>query len=359
MKTLITFILFSFPLAFSTFASECDLRSPLKVYRPHYAKHFSIDYFKNFKILHVDKEQYLLSDSPVQNCEYAGLKIITPVKKVVMMSTTYLPALELIHQEKSLMGFQGKQNIVSSAFQQGVIKEVAYKLNPEYLQGFKADLIMGYEGNLTGPKQTQIFKSLKIPFVINKDFEEKNPLARAEWLIFISSFYNQDDQAINIFNSIQSKYLALKEKNSKFLVKAKVIVGDIQNGHWVTCGGESDLGQMIEDAGGSLAHKRPSSKTQEINLEEISLDKTIKKVWLTHNMWESKNDLVKATKKDSRYLLITAKNMFNNNLIINSHKANDYWEMGLQRPDLLLFDLSKMFHPEEYKEHKLHWYRKL
>jgi len=359
MKTLITFILFVFFLAFTTSASECDLRSPLKVYRPRYAKHFSIDYFKSFKILHVDNERYLLSDGPVQNCTQVGVKIITPVKKVVMMSTTYLPALELIKQEKSLIGFQGKQNIVSSAFGLNQIKEVTYKFNPEYLQGFKADLIMGYDGNLTDPKQLQTLKYLKIPVVISKDFEEKNPLARAEWLIFISSFYNQDDQAINIFNSIETKYLALKEKNSKLLSKTSVIVGDIQNGHWVTCGGESDLGQMIEDAGGSLAHKRQSSKTQEINLEEISLDKTIKKVWLIHNMWESRKDLVAATKKDNRYLLITAENIFNNNLVINSHKANDYWEMGLQRPDLLLLDLSKIFHPEDYKEHKLHWYRKL
>ena len=353
------FILFVFPCALTTFASECDLRSPLKVYHPHYAKHFSIDYFKNFKIIHVDNEQYLLSEKPIYNCKLAVLNIITPVKKVVMMSTTYLPALELIKQEKSLMGFQGKKNIVSLAFGLNQIKEVAYKFNPEYLRDFKADLIMGYEGNLTAPKQMQTFKSLKIPIVINKDFEEKIPLARAEWLIFISSFYNLDDQAINIFNSIETKYLALKEKNSKFHLKTSVIVGEIQNGHWVTCGGESDLGQMIEDAGGNLAHKRQSSKTQEINLEEISLDKTVKKVWLTHNMWESRKDLVEATKKDSRYLLISAENIFNNNLILNSHKANDYWEMGLQRPDLLLLDLSKMFHPEDYKEQKLHWYRKL
>lgn len=357
MKALYFFIIFIFSISLS--AKECDLKVPLKIFKPKYATHFSIDYFKNFKILHVDKDQYLLSNNSKLECEIPLTKISTPVKKVVMMSTTYLPALELLQQEKSLIGFQSKRYIVSSAFNLDQIKEVAFKFNPEYLLGLNADLIMGYDSNLTAPNQRQIFNSLKIPVVINKDFEEKTPLGRAEWLIFISSFYDQDDKSMNIFNSIQESYLALKAKNLKMAKKAKVIVGEIQNGYWVTCGGESDLAQMIEDAGGDLGFKYPSASTQKISLEKLSKEKVIFDVWLTHNMWASKKELDEAVKKDKRYSLITAKNIYNNNLITNINKSNDYWETGLQRPDLLLLDLSIIFHPEDYKDHKTHWYRKL
>ena len=265
----------------------------------------------------------------------------------------------MIHQENSLIGFQGKGNIVSSAFHLNQIKEVAFKFNPEYLLGLKADLIMGYDANLTSPKQRQIFNSLKIPVVINKDFEEKTPLGRAEWLIFISSFYNQDEKAISLFNSIQKTYLELKARNLKIENKPHVIVGEIQSGYWVTCGGESDLAQLIEDAGGKLEYKHTSAQTQKINLEELAQNKKVFDIWLTHNMWSSRRDLTEAYKRDNRYTLITAKNILNNNLIINASKANDYWETALQRPDLLLLDLSAIFHPEVFKDHKTQWYRKL
>jgi iron complex transport system substrate-binding protein len=357
MKVFYFLILFIMPLTLK--ALECDLSRPLKRYHPKYATHFSIDYFKDFKILHVDNDQYVLSPNSILNCELSLPKILTPVKKVVMTSTTYLPALELIHQEKSLMGFQGKRYIVSTAFPLDKIVDVAFKFNPEYLLGLKADLIMGYDANLMSPSQRQVFSSLKIPVVLNKDFEEKNPLGRAEWLIFISSFYNQDEQAINIFKSIEKNYLDLKEKNLKTTKRPLVLVGEIQNGYWVTCGGESDLGQMIQDAGGVLALKRPSANTQQISLEELGQGKQVFDIWLTHNNWASKNERDIAFKQDHRYSLISAKNIYNNDLITNKNKSNDFWETGLQRPDLLLLDISALIHPEEYIGHKLRWYRKL
>jgi iron complex transport system substrate-binding protein len=361
MKAQYSLILFIFTIALSTslLAAECDLNSPVKTFHPQYATHFSIDYFKTFKILHVDNDQYLLSDRSDLGCEISLLKISTPVKRIVMMSTTYLPTLELLHQEKSLIGFQGKHYIVSPVFKLDQIKEVSFKFNPEYLLGLKADLIMGYDSNLSTPKQRQILHSLKIPVVINKDFEEKTPLGRAEWLIFISSFYDQDDLGVKTFKNLQENYLALKAKNLKLAKKAQVIVGEIQNGYWVTCGSDSDLGQMIKDAGGELGPKHPSAQTQKISLEELSQVKTVFDVWLTHNLWASKKELDEAMKKDKRYTLIRAKNIYNNNLVMNINHSNDYWETGLQRPDLLLLDLTAIFHPEDYKGYKSHWYRKL
>lgn len=350
-----------FILSFSMHAAECDLKSPRMVFHPRFAKHFRIEYFKNFKIVHSGKDQYLLSNSTNLGCETSIKKIITPARRVAMMSTTYLPALELIQMEKSLIGFQGKQYIVSQAFDLNKVQEISYKFNTENLLNLKADLIMGYDSNLSSAKQVDVFKSLNIPVVINRDFEEVTPLGRAEWLIFIASFYDQEEKAKKVFNFIGSEYMALKYRNSKYppKTKPKVLVGEIQNGRWVTCGGLSDLAQMISDAGGELLLSKPSLATQQISLEELSLQKTPVDFWLTHNTWASHDDLTSATTKNSQYLLIKAKNIYNNNLIRNKNNSNDYWETGMQRPDLILRDLSVLFNPKEYKDHKTHWYQKL
>ena len=353
MKNLPLLIIFLF--SFSIAAKDCELGSPLKIFHPKYATHFSIYYYKNFKVIHTDDDSYFLAEKAISNCETKMQRITTPVEKVVMMSTTYLPALLLIKKEKTLQGFQGKNYIVSSGFQLNKVQDVAYKFNPEYLRGLNSDLIMGYDSNLSSLSQRQLFKKLKIPVVLNRDFKEKTPLARAEWLIFIASFYNQDEPAKEIFNSIEKKYLTIKEKNLKENKKVKVLVGDIQNGKWISCEPGSDLIRLIEDAGGIIR----SQKTQSISLEELSQDKVVYDVWLTNNMWASKKELEDASKKDNRYSLINAKNIFNNNLVINANKSNDYWETGMQRPDLLLLDLSAAFYPQNYQDYKMHWYRKL
>ena len=357
MKVLLVIIYLVVPLCLT--AGECDLTNPIKTFSPHYAQHFSIDYFKDFKILHVDHDFYFLSNQKKIDCEAQFSTINTPVKKVVMMSTTYLPTLILLGLEKTLIGFQGKHYIVSPSFDLSGIQDVSFKFNAEDLLKIKADMIMGYSSNLSSPKEKMVFNKLKIPVVINKDFEEKNPLARAEWIVFIASFYNRDQEAMDLFHTIEKDYLDLKEKNSQIRNKPQVLVGNIQNGKWSTCGLESDLAQMISDAGGELILKKKSSSTQSISLEELSLIKATADVWLPQNTWTSRKDLDKAIKSDPRYSMIKSKKVFNNNQIRNYQGSNDYWEMGMQRPDLMLKDLTALFHQEQYSTYKLKWYRPL
>ncbi|MGZ3809548.1 MAG: hypothetical protein ACXVCE_15805, partial [Bacteriovorax sp.] len=263
MKAVFSLILYF--ISFSLQARVCDLGSPAKTYRPEYARHFSIDYYQNFKVVHSDRENYLLTKTHL-DCSFPSPAIHVPVQRVAMTSTTYLPALELLEQQKTLIAFQGRGYIVNKSFDLRSIQDISYKFNPEDLLGLKADLIMGYDSNFQGPNQRQIFRSLNLPVVINRDFEEKSPLARAEWMIFTSSFFDQEEKATKIFKQIKTDYLKLKNENLK-LKKIDVIVGDIQGGFWMTCGGESDLAQMISDAGGSLAFFRPSPNTQKIGLE--------------------------------------------------------------------------------------------
>ena len=68
-----------------------------------YAKGFSIDYFESYRVLSIKKPwpnaeesyTYILSDSTIK----------TPIQKIVVTSTTHIPALELLGVEQTLVGF--------------------------------------------------------------------------------------------------------------------------------------------------------------------------------------------------------------------------------------------------------------
>ena len=51
--------------------------------------------------------------------------------------------------------------------------------------------------------------------------------------------------------------------------------------------------------------------------------------------------------------------VYNNNARISQGGGNDYWESGTVRPDLVLGDLIKVFHPGLLSEHQFVYYRKL
>jgi iron complex transport system substrate-binding protein len=344
--------------SFSSFAIDCNLRSPVKSYTPRYAKFFKINYYSGFKVLIVSNHEYFLSNNKNIKCRLPKKIINIPVTRVALSSTTYLPSLIFLNEEQSLIAFQGKSNIVSPQFKLGHIIEIPFKFNTEYLTSINANLIMGYDSNLSSIKQEEVFTSLGLPVVINKDYEEKTPLGRAEWIVFIASFYDKDLLAIKYFNEIESRYLKIKE-NNKIKKSKPVLIGNILNGLWEAPGGESDLGQLVKDAGGELVFYSKNENTQHIPIERIVDLKTKDYIWLTHNLWETKQEVETAIKKDSRYSFVSFDKIFNNNLILNKNKANDYWEEALQRPDLLLLDLSAIIHPESYKNHKLRWYRPL
>ena len=51
--------------------------------------------------------------------------------------------------------------------------------------------------------------------------------------------------------------------------------------------------------------------------------------------------------------------IYNNDKILNESGFNDYWQMGLARPDLLLKDLITLFHGDKLDHEKLIWYREI
>lgn len=337
---------------------ECQLPAIKRSFKPKYARHFSIDYYEGFKIVYVDQESYLLSASP-RSCSYKASSIIkTPVKRVAMMSTTYLPALEFLKKQKTLIAFQGRQYIFSTSFDKNHLTELPYKFNPELLLQLKADLVMGYPQNLVDKKQQTLLTKLNIPVVFNKDLEEEHPLARAEWVIFIASFYDKEESAMRFFYEIEKNYHEIRAKTLS-LSKASVLVGSIDNGYWSTCGGKSDLAQLIKDAGGELALFKNSRETQRLSLEDLAKEKKTYDVWLSHNHWRSRSEREENLKRESRYKFIKASRIYNNNLMAHDDGISDFWETALQRPDLLLLDLSAILHPEQFATHRLKWYRQL
>jgi iron complex transport system substrate-binding protein len=337
-------------------AIDCMANKPLRRYQPVETKAFSIDYYTGYKILRRGGDQVLLKNKGSKlDCQSSLFQIETPVEKIVLTSTTQLPALELLSLEKSLVGFQGKKYIYSQRFKQDQISNISLPLIPEELLKIKPDLVMSYELNIASNKIISQMRKMQIPVVLNNDYLERGALARAEWIVYTASFFNKEEDAKKIFQEITEKYKALKREIATIKQKKKILVGDIQNGKWVTCGGQSDLAGLIKDAGGVLLLSSKSPATQSRSLEDLYMISSTVDIWLTQNRWKNINE----QSSDSRYKKIKARKIFNNHKKIAASGTNDYWEMGMARPDIMLEDLASVFYPERFPSHGLVWYQQL
>lgn len=347
---LIFFILFASNAAFS---ADCESQKHLSEYKPSYAKLFSIKYYKDFKIVETVKDKFIVAEKASLGCTTRLPVMKANVERFVATSTTHLPFLKLFSLEKKLIGFQGVNYIYDPTLRSQKIKNINYQMNPEELISLKPDLVMAYSANISSEKRLNDLRALKIPVVLNHDFQEQHPLARAEWIVFSSLFFSKDQEAQKLFKEIESNYLKIKNEVKKN--KPLILVGDIQNGKWATCGGLSDLAILIADAGGVLLLDRQNIETQYFPLENILSLKKNPQIWLAQNTWENKKKMI----SDSRYNRFSHIPLFNNNKLVNSHGFNDYWETGLSRPDLLLKDLFGIFHPKNNSTNESIWYKEL
>ena len=345
-----------FLLSGRSYGEDCQAHKPDHTYFPQKSKLFFIDYYKDYKILHRGYDQVLLQNkNSTLPCQTKLFKIQIPVSRVILTSTTQLAALEILSLESALIGFQGKKYIYSNHFPLSKITNISLPLISEELIKSQADLVVAYDLNIYSDKQIKQMRKLQIPIVLNSDYLEQDPLARAEWLVYMSVFFNKENEAQIFFANIVNKYEEIKNKLLKIREKKKILVGEIQNGKWVTCGGKSDLAKMITDAGGELLLASKKPLTERKSLEELYLLNTNVDVWLTQNLWINKNEI----EKDSRYKKIKTKTIFNNNRKLNLLGANDYWEMGMARPDIILADLATVFYPKFFTDHELVWYKKI
>ncbi len=348
-------------------------KSPKDVLR--YAKGFKVFYYKNLKYVVIsstisksdDQDLILYSgakklDFP-KECKLA-LKIKTPVKKIVALSTTHLLPLLELGEHKSLVGFSNLKFINNELLQKRVldkkIKEVGYPPKRELVLSLMPDLVMGYVTQSPKVEGITGLINLKIPVILNGDFLEKNPLARAEWIKFFALFYNKEKKAEKIFNKIETNYLNLKKMASKQTIRPKVLVGESKSGVWHAPNGSSDFVTIISDAGGSYIWKDVDSTTVlNFSLEEVLKINREIDFWFPQNYWNNKNELKLSDSRYKQFKPFINGTIYNNNLRKNSFGGIDYYETALMRPDLLIKDLIKILHPGLLPKHKLHWYQRL
>jgi len=337
-----------------------------------------ISYAKGFDIVSTKNEKKLIIKNPYSNTsnnfEYIIKKgindqlnvINTPIKKIVVTSTTHIPMLELLGEEKALVGFQNTDYISSTKTRNridaGFVKELGNEaaLNTESLLELKPDAVIGFTMDNYN-KTFNLIEKHGIPVIINGDWREETPLGRAEWIKFFGVLFNKERLADSIFNTIEVDYLAAKriaKENTKY---PSILSGAImRNDIWSLPAGESFVSQFLLDANVNYLWKDSKGKgSLQLSFESV-LDKAQHAdYWIAPGYFSSKAQLLENNPHYKNFAAFK-----NNNIYTASTKRGVkggvvYYELGPTRPDLILQDLIKITNPELLPNYTLTFFEQM
>lgn len=293
--------------------------------------------------------------------------IRTPIKKVITLSTTMHPPIELLGRIESLVGVANfsriNSEVVQKRIKEGKMREIGRgkTINVELIYELDPDIVLTYAIGATSYDTHPKLEASGIPYIMMASYMEDTMLGKAEWIKFFALLYGLEAEANREFEHMSSSYEALRKKVAQVKKKPRVFFNAMYSGVWHQPSGRSMFANLAEDAGAHYIWRdKKVSGSIQLDFESV-LDKAMTtEFWLLakpnlHSLTDVKNE-------DERYQLFEAykkKKVYNNNNSINGTGGNNFFELGIIKPHLVLADLIKVFHPQLVKNHEFVFYKHL
>ena len=291
--------------------------------------------------------------------------IAVPLQSIVVTSTTNIPMLEMLSLEKSLVGFPHTDYISSvktrNLIDKGFVKNIGQneKLNIEQLIDLNPNLIVTFGVGNSNPVLENLEKSgLKI--LIQADWMEQTPLGKAEWIKLYGSLFGKEEEAENQFNSIVKNY----NKSLQLVANKKpistVLYGSMYQDQWFVAKGNSWVAQFIKDAKGKyLWANVPGTGSLSLSFENVFEKAQNGDFWIASTPCKTLAEFDKTNPHYKEFSAFKSKKVYTFNSKVGATGGAIFYELAPCRPDLVLQDYIKIFHPDVLPNYKFTFVEKL
>lgn len=327
--------------------------------------HFSINDSAELRIITI-YEPFLGSEQTERYVLYPKVKGIPkgvsadvfiglPINRIGINSTTHLGFLNAIDQQSKIIAASNLNLYYDSDFQQkitnGEVIDIGNRsLDSELIIERELDVLFTFAIDAASYDNVLQLRELGQPVVLISEFMESNPLDKAKWLEVFAAFFEDSIQqkAENHLNMIAENYNSLNQQAKLYSKLPSVSIGLPWKGTWYVSGGESYQAQLIRDAAALYcweSYKQTASVPLDI---ETAISKGLESsFWINTGSLTTSKELESSNEIFTKFKSFENKTIFTNYKRSNKFGANDYWEMGVVRPDLILNDLISIFHAKE------------
>ena len=340
-----------------------------------YAKGFSIVNYEGFSVVKVSNPwpnatkiyTYVLKERNgiVPDSLKKHTTISVPIQTIVATSTTHIPSLEMLNEEKTLVGFPHLDYIsspkVRNLIDAGKVKELGTNqtLNTEVLIDMQPEVIIGYGIDNTNPTLDNLQKSgLKV--MLNGDWNEETPLGKAEWIKFFGALYGKQKQANELFTKIEKEYLKTIAIAKRAQTKPTILIGDMFEDKWYLPKGTSWGCLLLKEANSNyLWQETKGTGSLALSFETVFEKAKDADFWITSGQFSSLNEMTDANPHYNQFKAFKNKNVYSFSAKKGKTGGILYYELAPNRPDIVLKDIVKILHPELLAGYQPFFFEKL
>ena len=342
-----------------------------------YAKGFTIEYSGNYKVVTIlapfgqktAATRYLLVPrGAARPAGYAGARVIeTPIRSLVGLSSLHVALADFLGAADVLAGVGDFKYVSAPRVRQRIAAGQLYEvgqsgaLNNELLIARRPDLVMasGWPGE--GLSHFQVLAAAGVPVMINSEWVETTPLARVEWVKVLAALLNKEDLVNQKFGQVARDYQRLAALAQRAPKRPSVVLGLPFKDVWYVPAADNYMAQFLRDAGSAYPWGRTQAPSGSLALsfEAVAPVALAADYWLQTGTIDTKAALLAVDGRYAAFGPLKTDRVFNDTRRTNAQGSNDYWESGAVRPDLVLADLIKIFHPEPLPTWPLYYYQPL
>lgn len=353
---------------------EFDLNQdyfPDKVSFDH-AENVSVVYERSFKVVTVvdamgTEHKYILLQcgAPVPDMPDNAQLVEIPITRTIALATTQLPHLDIAEALDTLVGIDSFLYTNTLGVRQRIETGDVIEVAPNFQLSLELVLVLEPDVVFTDDFNAERLSSLSendIRYALNTDYLESTPLGRAEWLKYTALFFNTEALANDFFETVETEYRSFIDllegisSNERPLVLWNTVFGD----SWFLPGTQTYVGLITADAGGDLVLADSAIFSTPFAFEAVYDAGQSAGVWITNAF--AVGTLADLLAQDERYVdfaPVINGNVWNTNADENENFGNNFYELGVVRPDMVLADLIAVFYPTLLPNHEFAFLRRL
>ncbi|GBC04813.1 hypothetical protein RclHR1_05890014 [Rhizophagus clarus] len=321
---------------------------------------FNVTYYNNYIILTNKKttETYVLyctATPPAQPVVDPAISISNyiqvPVTNVVVSDRSFISFLEILGEEKTSLKYVDDINKITSP----CLQKYSYLYdNFNYANTTlvsSVDVIFTNQPSSTGGKYVTI------------SYDDDTPaLQKAEWIKYISLFFNKSAIANDAFDKIRSNYLCHLDNLSEVPNETKKTIAwvSLESDGTFTIESSFFYPNVTQDAAAFLLNPQITTDLAASDLQQyiadayivIDMSNLIPKdsnldAWKNYFGYNQTSNLPRFLKE---------KLLFRTHKLLNSYGYDDWSETSASRPDLILQDLIAIQYPLYQKNYIVNWF---
>ncbi len=369
----------------SSGAGRLDARGCITNYQPgvdYFPDKSEIEYATNFKIQYEDSYQILTVKQPTQGGSPESYVLVrcgapkptltggladapvvtTPVTSLYSGSTSHLGSLVALDQLDALTGVAAKaliseKQVLDRVAEPGVVEYAAAgTIDAEAVVKGKPQVLITAG---TDDPAYAVISAAGIPVLADAEWLENDPLGRAEWVKYFAALTGTEARAKTFFDGVATEYTALADK-VKAAPDVDVVPGQPYQGTWYVPGGKSFNARLIQDAGGTTAWAADTTAGSiSTDVETVFAKAGQAPAWLASTTWTTKAEALAEEPRFAQFEAFKTGNVWNAAKDVTKSGGNNYYELGVVRPDLILGDLAAILHPELEPNHDFAFYLEL